>query len=171
MVRRRLDPSLAVRIDPDDILAEAFLRARKRWPRFLAEGKMRSYPWLYRIVLDCLSDAWRRATRDRRDVRADLPWPEESSIQLGLGLVATGSSPSEAAAREELRHQMNHVLELLREKDREILWMRHHDGLTHAEIADLLGLTENAVGVRYVRALERLRQLWQRLHPDSELRP
>ena len=34
MVSRRLDPSLARRIDPDDVLTETFLRARQRWQGF-----------------------------------------------------------------------------------------------------------------------------------------
>jgi RNA polymerase sigma-70 factor, ECF subfamily len=171
MVRRRLDPSLSVRVDPEDILGEAFLRARKRWPRFIAEGKMQAYPWLYRIALDCVLEAWERATRGRRDIRAELPWPEQSSLQLGLGLIDTGTSPTEAAAREELRHRMTRVLGLLRQKDREILRMRHEDGLSHAETAEVLGLTENAATVRYVRALRRLRELWQQLYPGSEFHP
>ena len=161
MLRRRIDPKLAGRIDPEDVLSEAFLVAGRRWKDFPAGGK--PYSWLYRITLDCLIEAWRRHSRACRDPRDEMPWPDRSSLQVGLGLVHTGTSPSEAAAREEMREAMRHVLALLKAGDREILRMRHEDELSHAEAAEILGITENAAAVRYVRALKRLGDLWKRV--------
>jgi RNA polymerase sigma-70 factor (ECF subfamily) len=94
MVRRRLDPALAGRVDAEDVVNEAFFQARRRWGRFKEQSGLTAYAWLYRIVLDCLIEAWRRETRDCRDRRRDLPWPEASSVQLGLGLVNPGTSPA-----------------------------------------------------------------------------
>jgi RNA polymerase sigma-70 factor (ECF subfamily) len=164
-VRRRLDPALATRIDPEEVVHEAFLVARRRWPGYREAEAVSAYAWLYRLARDCLIEAWRRETRGRRDVHRDLPWPEASSVQLGLGLLSPGTSPSAAAAREELRERMRQALDLLRESDREILWMRHYDDLTFPEAAMVLGITENTAAVRYVRALRRLKELWQRLYP------
>ena len=103
MLQRRIDPALAVRLDPEDVLSEAFLLARAKWDRYCQQRRLTPYAWLYRIALDCLFEAWRRETRACRDQRRDMPWPERSSIQLGLGLGAGDTSPSEAAIREELR--------------------------------------------------------------------
>jgi RNA polymerase sigma-70 factor (ECF subfamily) len=167
MVRRRLAHALARRIDPEDVLGEAFLQAQKRLTAFKKEQGLSVYAWLYCVTLDCVLEVWRRETRQRRDPQAEIPWPDRSSIQLGLGLVHPGTSPTEAAAREEMRRQMRQVLELLKDKDREILRMRHEDELTFAEAAQVLGLTENAATVRYVRAVERLRALWLKLNPQS----
>ena len=102
MLRRRIDPALAVRLDPEDVLHDAYLEAQRRWPKFAA-GTMTPYAWLYRIALDCLWEAWDRETRGRRDLRKELPWPEHSSIELGLNLAAALSTPSEAFARGEVR--------------------------------------------------------------------
>jgi RNA polymerase sigma-70 factor (ECF subfamily) len=168
MVQRRLDPALARRLDAEDVLSEAFLLARRRWSRFKAEATMTPYAWLYRLTLDCLLEAWRRETRAGRDPRAGIPWPEHSSVQLGLGLVQPGTSPSAAVARAELCERMQQTLGLLKEADREILWMRHYDQLSFAEAAQVLGIRENAATVRYVRALRRLKDLWQQLHPDGD---
>lgn len=168
MLRRRLAPSLSVRLEPEDLLNETFLQARRRWPQRLAHPELTDYAWLYRIAMDCLIEAWRRETRDRRDLRRDLPWPEASSVQLVLGLVGGGTSPSEAAARADLQQRMQKTLEMLKEIDREILWMRHYDGLTFPEAAAVLGIQESAATLRYVRALKRLKQLWQRLYPQEE---
>src|SRR5437868_5787754 len=166
MVQRRLDPSLAARISPEDILSDAFLEARRKWTAFKAQSALTPYAWLYGIVRDCLIEAWRRESRACRNPNRELPWPEQSSMQLVMGLFGSGSSPSEHMARADLRQQVVETLELLKDKDREILWMRHHDDLSFHEVAALLNVAENAARVRYVRALERLRELWRRLYPE-----
>jgi RNA polymerase sigma-70 factor, ECF subfamily len=81
-----------------------------------------------------------------------------------LNLISPGASPSSAAARGELQQRVRQAVEMLAEKDREVLAMRHFDELTFREIAQLLGLQEQAVTMRYVRALRRLKDLWQKLH-------
>src|SRR5438105_4839442 len=92
MVRRRLDPALAARIDPEGILSDAFLEARRKWPAFKEQSARTPYSWLYRIVLDCLIERWRRESRGLRDYRRTMPLPEGTSVQLGLGLVSPGTS-------------------------------------------------------------------------------
>jgi len=167
MVQRRIDPSLAARIDPEDVLSEAFLEARRKWNRFKGQSAMTPYVWLYRIVLDSLVAAWRRETRATRDPRQEMPWPERSSMQLGLSLVARGTSPSKAVAREELQHEVRRVMECLSDRDQEILWIRVFDHLSFREAAMVLGVTENAVAVRFSRALRRLKDLWFRFHKNE----
>ncbi len=167
-VRRRLDPAISTRIDAEDILSEAFLLARRKWSASRQESKQTPYAWLYRIVMDCLIEAWRRETRAKRTPRREMPWPEESSVELGIGLVAAGSSPSEAAARAKLQRRMRKALEVLSENDRQILWMRHYDQLSFREAATVLEISENAATVRYVRALKRLRAIWQEMHGSPE---
>jgi RNA polymerase sigma-70 factor, ECF subfamily len=166
MVQRRLDPALAARVSAEDILSDAFLEARRKWPAFKAQSVMTPYAWLYRIVRDCLIEAWRRENRACRDPDRELAWPERSSMQLVLGLVGSGSSPSEHVAQVELRQRVVETLKLLKDKDRDILWMRHHDDLSFHEVAAVLGIAETAARVRYVRALERLRALWQQMYPE-----
>src|SRR5439155_15469101 len=129
MLERRIDRALAARLDADDVLSETFLQAQRKWPAKKGSGVvsdtspsaahakqettpdpffggMTPYAWLYRIALDCLIEAWRRETRGCRDVRGDMPFPENTSIQLGLGLLSAGTSPSDAAIRQELQQQM-----------------------------------------------------------------
>jgi RNA polymerase sigma-70 factor (ECF subfamily) len=159
MLERRIDPKLKPRLDADSLLQETFLLARRRWTDFQASA-MTAYAWLYRLALDTLIDAWRRETRGPRDARRELPLPEGTSLQLGLQLVHSGTSPSEALQRQELRDRVQKAMSLLSENDRQILWMRHFDDLSHADIAGILGLTEAAAQQRYHRALGRLSDLW-----------
>jgi RNA polymerase sigma-70 factor (ECF subfamily) len=167
MIRRRLDPALAARISPEDVLSNAFLKARRKWAAFNVQSALTPYAWLYRIVRDSLIEAWRRENRVGCDPKREMPWPERSSMQLVLGLVGSANSPSAEAARDDLRRRVTATLELLKDKDREILWMRHHEDLAFPEIACVLEIAANAARVRYVRALDRLRELWNRLYPDE----
>ncbi len=171
MARRRIDPALVARTDAEAVVNDAYMVAQRKWPGFEERSATSTYAWLYRIVRDCLSEAWRRETRDRRDGRKDMPLPEQSSLQLVCGLVSPATDPQRAAERDEeraiLRQRMRQVLDMLRDTDREVLWMRHYDGLTFPEAAAVLEITENAATVRYVRALKRLKDLWQQLFPNT----
>lgn len=166
MLRRRIDPRLAVRVDPEEVLNDAFLDARRRWPRFRADPAASEYAWLYGIVRDRLIETYRRESRGRRDLHRDLPWPEESSALMGLQLVHSGTSPSEAVVRGELNERLHQAIALLKETDREVLAMRTFEQMTFGEIGQVLDITEVAVTLRYVRAVKRLRQVWQTLNPD-----
>ncbi len=160
MVQRRIDPALAVRVDPEEILSEAFLQACRKWPRYHERPEVTPYAWLYRLSLDCLIDAWRRESRACRDIRRNMPWPEQSSLQLGMHLVTSGTRPSEALARQELQEHVQAAMNALSRRDQEILWMRHYDQLSFREAGMVLGISENAATVRYVRALRRLKEQW-----------
>jgi RNA polymerase sigma-70 factor (ECF subfamily) len=170
MVRRRMDPALAARADPEDVLGEAFLRARDRWSSY-QPGVMSTYTWLYRIVLDCLIETSRKAHSAGRSIQREVRWPEQSSVQLGMGLIGSTTSPSEAFARAELRERIVWAVQQLKPDDREILAMRHFDELSHAEAAAILGITTDAAMQRYGRALRRLKRLWDQIHPRDEREP
>lgn len=169
MLRQRIDPALTPRIDPEDLLTETFLRARDRWPGYKLHPTASAYVWLYGLARDCLIEAWRRENRGRRDLGREVPYPERSSLQMGLGLVNPGTSPSEAFARAELRERICRALQQLPPADREVLWLRSFDGLGFKEVAEVLSQNEgkevaaNAATVRYVRALKRLKDLWQEM--------
>lgn len=165
MVQRRIAPALAPRVDPEDILSEAFLRARRRWSN--RDPAMSDYTWLYRITLDCLIDAWRAANADGRSLRKEVLWPKRSSAQLGMGLIGSVTSPSEALARKELQEQLAWAVEQLKPDDREILGMRHFDELSYQEAAAVLGISQDAAMQRYARALRRLKRLWNEIEPPS----
>jgi RNA polymerase sigma-70 factor (ECF subfamily) len=165
MVRRRITPALAQRTDPEDVLAQAFLRASQRWSNH--DPKMSTYAWLYRITLDCLIDAWRAANTNGRSMQKEVPWPERSSVELGMGLIGSVTSPSEAFARNELHEQITWAVEQLKPEDREILGMRHFDELSYEEIATVLEIKPDAAMQRYARALRRLRKLWKEIDPGE----
>lgn len=169
MVRRRIDPQLAQRVDPEEIVNEAFFAAQRRQAELKGNTALSPYSWLYRIVLDGLIEAYRKETADKRDLHRDLPMVDRSSEDVAASLIHSGTSPSQAAARREMAERMRKTLDLLSRRDRDILCMRHFDQLSHREAAEILNITESAATLRYLRALERLRKLWEHLYGDLEL--
>ena len=57
----------------------------------------------------------------------------------------------------EFMNQFMVALHQLSEDDRELVMMRHFEGLGNGEVAAALGLSEAAAGMRHLRALKKLR--------------
>jgi RNA polymerase sigma-70 factor (ECF subfamily) len=167
MIRNRLDANLLSRLDAEDVLSEAYLVAERRWQKEMPSEE-RCFVWLYAMAMDCIVQAWRKQTSGPRDVRRTVPWPEQSSLQLAMCLIDSGTSPSLVCQRQESRDEVAAAVEELREADRQVLWMRHREGLTHKEVAAVLGVSEGAATLRYVRALDRLRGRIRSVHDNGE---
>jgi RNA polymerase sigma-70 factor (ECF subfamily) len=165
MVRRRMDPAMAARVEAEEILHEAFIRAMGKRPG--RDPALPVYTWLYGIARDCLIDAWRAANAVGRSIQHEIPWPEQTSIQLGLGLVGSVTSPSAALDRGELRERIRWAVGQLKPEDQEVLWMRHGDELSFGDVATVLGVTENTATQRYVRALRLFRRHWSEVGPHD----
>jgi RNA polymerase sigma-70 factor (ECF subfamily) len=164
MVGLRLDRRLAPRLDASDIVQEALADAGRKLEDYLRNPPLPLYPWLHRLAAERLAQAHRRhlAAQGRtveREQPGGLAVAEESALQLADRLVASGTSPSQGLIREELRQQLRQALTLLPAIDREILVMCYLEGLSFAEIAAILDITEGAAKVRHVRALGRIRKL------------
>ena len=89
----------------------------------------------------------------------DLGMPDQSAMTLANRLVASGTSPSRHAIREETRDRVRIALDGLAPRDREVLVLRFLEQLSTTETAAVLGIGEGAVKSRLTRALLRLRDL------------
>jgi RNA polymerase sigma-70 factor (ECF subfamily) len=162
MIGLRLDRRLSARLDPSDLVQESLADAARQLPEFLEERPLPFYPWLRQIAWKRLIDAHRRHVRaGKRSVRREEPppLPDESALELAGRLFARGSSPSARLGRKEAGERLRAALTLLDERDREVLVLRYLEDLSQGEIAAVLGVTEGAVKMRQLRALERLRSL------------
>lgn len=164
MVSVRIDPRLAARVDPSDIVQEAFAEASRKLPHYLEHRPVPFYPWLRQIAWERLVHlnskhigAQKRSVT--REGRPDLALPDESAMQLVNHLVAGGTSPSRRAAREEMRERVRAALGQLPSHYREAVILRHLEQLAFEEIAGVLGISEAATRSRYRRAVERLHNL------------
>jgi RNA polymerase sigma-70 factor (ECF subfamily) len=166
MLTLRLDHRLRARIDPSDILQESYLEAWTHLAEYLEEPKISFFVWLRSIVGHKLMTLHRRHLRaDRRDARREISLyrgalPETTSAALAAQLIGKPARPSEAAMQAELRLRLEAALDQLKPIDREILALRHFEQLSNVEAAETLGIDPSAASNRYVRALERLRQVF-----------
>lgn len=160
MVQFRMDPRLLGRVDAEDIVQEAFLDAEKRLQSWLDDQRP-FHVWLRLVTGQTLVDVHRRHLgAGMRNAAREVLAPNSHSLS-GI-LVGTLTSPSQAAMRAELKQQLTQALEEMDHIDREVLVLRHFEELSNKEVAEVLGLQENAASNRYVRALGRLKGLMER---------
>lgn len=165
IVRLRLDRRLQGRVDPTDVVQEAFLEAASRLESYSRHPRVAWFIWLRFLTLQQLSLSHRQHLGvQARDVGRQIslhegPMPQASSAFLAAQLVGKLTSPSEAAIRAERKLHLERALNEMEEIDREVLMLRHFEQLSNAEAARVLGIKPAAAGNRYVRALERLRRI------------
>ncbi len=165
MVRFRMDRRLLARVDPDDILQEAFLVGSRRIESFLSERGASLFIWLRLIVMQTLCDMYRHHVgAQMRDVRRDVPLEpngdgSRTSVCLAVLLAGTITSPSQAAVALELMARLEQAIGSMAQIDQEIIALRHFEDLTNLETAEALAITPQAASNRYVRAIARLKEI------------
>jgi RNA polymerase sigma-70 factor (ECF subfamily) len=157
-VEVRLDARLSARIDPSDVVQEAQLEMVRRMDDFLKRRPMPFHLWARKTAYARLLDLRRHHRRARRSVEREAILPDRSSLLLARPLLAGGSSPSQHLQAQELAERVSHAVDRLSEADREILLMRHGEGLSFEEIACLLEIESAAARKRFGRALLRLQK-------------
>ncbi len=165
MVALRLDPRLQGRVDPSDVIQEAWLDASRRLPEYRNEPAVSFYLWLRFLVGQRVVEQHRRhlgaAARDAgREVslyRGRMP--EASTAALAAQLLGKLTSPSQAALRAERKIRLQEALNAMDPLDREIVILRNYEQLTNGEAAQVLGLDKSAASKRYIRALIRLKEI------------
>ena len=166
MVAVRMDPRLAPRFDPSDVVQEALVDASRKLPAYLRDRPILFYPWIRQIAWERLVHLQARHLRaQKRSVNREVPWDprlsDESVLRLAERFASSGTSPSAQAIRAEVRLRVRAALEELPDRDRELLTLRYLEQLATAEIAAVLGISQGAVKTRHFRAVQRLQKLLQ----------
>lgn len=164
LIALRLDRRLTARVDPSDVVQEVLADAVQQLPDYLRRRPLPFYPWLRQLAVDRLVELHRRHVQaQKRSVAREEPGvfnlPDESAVELAARLIDLGSSPSQRLLKEELRQRVQDALARLNPRDRDVLVLRHLEQLSTAETAAVLQITEGAVKLRHLRALNRLRAL------------
>ena len=159
MVRLRMEGPLRARIDPSDVLQEVYLDASRRVDDFVQDPKVSVFVWLRGLTGDRLKKLQRHHLGAQcRALGRELRLPEESSMLLARQLFDSGTSPSRMLLKVELRERVRSALARLDENDREMILMRHFEGMSNEEVAETLGLTPPGASMRHGRALARLKE-------------
>ncbi|MCA9262695.1 MAG: sigma-70 family RNA polymerase sigma factor, partial [Planctomycetales bacterium] len=153
------------RVDASDIVQDVLVDANRRIQAYLDDPAMPFHLWLRQMAKDRMIDAHRRhrgsAKRsvDREQRLLAKPQLDQSTVELAAQLCDAELTPAAAATMHELQARFEEAVEQLGEQDREIVLMRHFEHLSNQEVAQVLGLSEPAASMRYLRAIRRLRQL------------
>jgi RNA polymerase sigma-70 factor (ECF subfamily) len=165
MVRIRLDHRLQGRIDPSDVLQDAYLEVSRCLSEYLRDPALPFFLWLRLLTgrklqmlhRHHLGTQGRDAGREVALYRGALP--QASSASLAAQLLGRQSTPSQAAMRAELQLRIQEALNRMDPLDREILALRHFEQLSNTEAARTLEIAESTASNRFVRALRRLKQI------------
>jgi RNA polymerase sigma-70 factor (ECF subfamily) len=132
------DPTAA-----EDVTATAFERAYRKRSRFDPKrGNGRA--WLFAIARNAALDELRRRSR-HAELAAE---PEDAANPAAM----------EAVERSERRLVLTAALEKLDARERELVALKFFAGLSNAEIADVLGISESNAGTKLHRVVTKLRE-------------
>lgn len=148
-IRLHMGQSLRANYEPLDVLQETWLTALKllgdfeeRWPGGFSA-------WLCRIAENRMADLGRHGGRAKRR-------PPGSAVPISQMLDRARQSadgPATQVASMELAERLNAALDALEPEDREVVLLRHFQGLAAVEIARRTGSSETAVRRRLGRTL------------------
>lgn len=162
LARIEIGRRLQAKVDASDLVQETMLEAYRNFARFRGTHEAQFTSWLRQILAASLCNLVRRylGTQGRdvrleQDLRAQL---DRSSQMLANGFVDGRSSPSQQAARREQSVVLAESLAGLPTDYREVLVLRHLEGLSFPEISQRMGRSLDSVEKLWVRGLARLRQ-------------
>jgi RNA polymerase sigma-70 factor (ECF subfamily) len=186
VVAFRVDPRLRGRVDAADVVQEAFMAATVRRAEFFGQSAQPLFLWLRWVVGNTLLELHRRHLgAQMRDARREVSTPagrrpggtgagggDHTRAALVAQLTCGMTGPATAAGRAEVKARLNEALGRMDAIDREVVALRHYEQLTSAEAAAVMGIQERAAAKRYLRALERLREILSEMPGGlTELRP
>jgi len=162
LAKVQLGRRLRGKVEPADIVQEAFLEAHRDLQGFRGTTAGEFGAWLRQILARNLANVLRRyygtLARDprlERELNAEL---DRSSDALAQMPAASMTSPSQQAAHREDAVRLANLLHQLPRDYRDVLVCRYLEGMTFPQIADRMDRSVDAVEKLWVRALARLRR-------------
>jgi RNA polymerase sigma-70 factor (ECF subfamily) len=152
----------------EEILQETFLRAFSRAETFRKGARVST--WLYRIAMNLCYDHL-RSPKNRPKVSLSQKWASpdgEESGGLGDRLESAEGTPREAAEESEAAALIRQAIDTLPEKEKNVVLLRHYQGLKFREIAEVTGLTPRTVQNCLRRGRDKLSQRLTRMGLNPE---
>jgi len=165
LVRLRMDRRLQGRVDPSDVLQEAFLDFQARAADYVKQPDMPFFLWLRFLTGQRLQLLHRHHLgAQMRDAGREVSlhrgaMPQATSVSLAAQLLGRFTSVTQAVQRAEMQVILQEAINGMDPLDREILALRHFEELSNEETAQALGIKPSAASSRHIRALKRLRDV------------
>jgi RNA polymerase sigma-70 factor (ECF subfamily) len=140
------------REDAADLTQEAFIKAFSSINRF--KGKSAFFTWLYRIGVNTALSHLKR-NRFRRFFSLEHIQDEGSNAQV-LETLAAKHKSEKGALLSELQEKLNEAMQKLSPKHRTVVVLFEIEGLSHQEIADIVGCSVGTVRSRLHYAKQQL---------------
>jgi RNA polymerase sigma-70 factor, ECF subfamily len=162
MVRLRLDQRLQGRVDPEEVLDEAYRDVVQNAREYFADPRVSPFVWLRQLTGRRLSDVQRRFIPSG-DAGQEVslfrgPLPQATSVSLAAMLLGHLSQPIQAAQRAAKQIRLQETLKQMSPVDREVLVLRHFEMLNNDETAEVLGLSRSEASRYYLRALTLIKE-------------
>ena len=161
LARSGLHKHVQAKADPSDIAQEVCLAAHGNIGNFRGESAEQFAAWLRGILSRTLAMHIRRYLgTEKRDARLEQNMNQSitnASDFLQAKVTADVTSPSQHFARNEAFLQLASALETLPEDYRQVIVLRHVEGLPFAEVARMMDRSVNSVEKLWVRALAKLK--------------
>ena len=164
LAERNLHPMLRKRISAEDAVQETLSSACEKIDFFENCPETPLYFKLRLLLFQTLTSLERKHLQCRkRDAYKEVEVASDDETvpagQVNWNLFAdTVTGPFTRIARNDRYELLRQALKNLSDNDRQILEMRHFDGLSNTECAEALKIEPKAASVRYIRALQRLQQ-------------
>ena len=174
LAAQTLNPILFGRVSPEDVVQETMVAVSRDKSPFMANPDLPLYFKLRTALLQTIAQIERRnLAAEKRDAYREVQPPasddDASAPAFGMDIFPdTATSPLSRITRQDRHAILHQGLMRLDDSDRAILELRHEEGLGNGECAALLGISEKAASLRYVRALKRLKDV---LGEYSEFKP
>jgi len=146
---------LSTHEDIEDIVQDVFINSYRNIQSF--DPSLRFSPWIYRIAHNAFANALRKRSRNPLffvDFDTFLAHP-----------IYEDPEPVEKE-REQLKKQLDVVLDRISPKYREVLVLHYLEDLSYKEMADILEVPTGTIGIRLKRAREALKKIYTIIHPD-----
>ena len=162
---RRADRILGNATDAEDALQDALLAAYTHLDQFRGQAQIST--WLTTILLNCARLQLRRRPRNVH-VFLDEASEESPPFSVWEWLADNRPSPEDQCREFELRERLTHFHRQLSPTLRRTFELRHVEGLSIRETAQILGVPRGTVKAQSARARKRLKELMRRtLKPQS----
>jgi RNA polymerase sigma-70 factor (ECF subfamily) len=157
-----LDPRLAPKLDPSDLVQQTLLEAHRDREAFRGHTDGERAAWLRQILARNLANALRDFRRARRDLAREQPLEDlldRSSLRAAAWLTVEPVTPAAGVEAAEDQARLARALEALPEAQREVVALRHLHGWSLHDIARHVGKSTSAVAGLLHRGLTGLRAL------------
>ncbi|MBC8470973.1 MAG: sigma-70 family RNA polymerase sigma factor [Planctomycetes bacterium] len=160
IIRFRLDTKLRPKLDSIDLVQDALILALGGLKDFTYRNEGDFLRWLSKIAENKLHDVLKKYHADKRDIRKEISFKQEGSSTEGWFYGATEpmgtTTPSVIMRKKEALDRLEKALNTLKPEYKEVIVLKRIEGLSHAEIAERLSKSTNAVPMLLFRAMAAL---------------